>query len=245
VKENFVLRKNKNGRKSLKKLLIRLMDDERQEQKMKGWRAIVLGGTGATGRVRELLAHSGQPPPISPSILQMNVNRSGQLSPTLLLCPRPAPCVQELVRELIESPKWSHVTLINRRQADEFQSGAPLSARLTRRLCFSAPRPPLSFLLADKVEQVVVNMDEMEEHAESFKDHDVVCLSCTFDARTHLSSLPCAAHALTCQWAGVLHVWHDEEGRGVGRSICKGAEEEDVTTATVVCTTRAPPSERS
>lgn len=27
---------------------------------------------------------------------------------------------------------------------------------------------------ADKVEQVVVNMDEMEEHADSFKDHDVV-----------------------------------------------------------------------
>ncbi|ELR22699.1 HIV1 Tat interactive protein, putative [Acanthamoeba castellanii str. Neff] len=71
---------------------------------MKGWRAIVLGGTGATGR--------------------------------------------ELVRELIESPKWSRITLINRRQADEFQS--------------------------DKVEQVVVNMDEMEQHADSFKDHDVL-----------------------------------------------------------------------
>lgn len=75
---------------------------------MKGWRAIVLGGTGATGR--------------------------------------------ELVRELIESPKWSRITLINRRQADEFQS--------------------------DKVEQVVVNMDEMEQHADSFKDHDVAF--CTF-----------------------------------------------------------------
>lgn len=83
------------------------------------------------------------------------------------------------MRELIESPKWSRITLINRRQADEFQSGASycLCARTLGPWAKLSPRPnPLvnRFDGADKVEQVVVNMNEMEEHADSFKDHDVV-----------------------------------------------------------------------
>jgi len=59
---------------------------------------------------------------------------------------------KELVQELINSPKWSRITLISRRHCEDFQS--------------------------DKVEQVVVQMEQMEENVDRFQGHDVAF--CTF-----------------------------------------------------------------
>lgn len=54
----------------------------------------------------------------------------------------------------------------------------------------------------EKVEQVVVDMDKMEEHADSFKEHDAV--------RT--VAMMFRSHVMDTQElispAGVLHFWH-------------------------------------
>jgi oxidoreductase len=61
-----------------------------------------------------------------------------------------------LVNELLESSAWTKVTLISRRKAD----------------CFAQ---------SDKLNEVVINMDEMDKHAEDFAEHDVgfSCLGTT------------------------------------------------------------------
>lgn len=101
-----------------------------------------------------------------------------------------------LVKELLASPRFTKVTLISRRQAD----------------CFPE---------SDKLNQVIVNMDEMDQHSDSFKDHEVAfnCLGTTraiagsAEMFVKVDSGYPIAFAKLCKDAGVRH-FHNVSSSG-------------------------------